>query len=347
MSELVDLRSDTITRPTSGMRKAIAEAVVGDDVYGEDPTVAALESRVATLLNKEAAVYIPSGTMGNQLGLLVHTQRATEVIVERSCHIVNHEGAAGSWLSGIQLLPLTGDRGILYPDDIKNNLRAGQYGAPSTSLICLENTHNLAGGRVQPLDVLKEIRALALDRGIPMHLDGARLWNAAAASGLPEYAFTDYFDTVTVCLSKGLGAPVGSVLAGSREHIARARHYRSRLGGSMRQAGILAAAGLYAIDNHRKRLPEDHARAKALAAALNATPSFSVDPEDIESNIVFFHVADHAAVEAAAALKAEGILVSATATDTIRAVTHLEITDASLNTVRSILNTSFTTPITA
>lgn len=329
------------------MRQAIAGAVVGDDVYGEDPTVAALEARVAALLNKEAAVYIPSGTMGNQLGLLVHTTRATEVIVERSCHIVNHEGAAGSWLSGVQLLPLSGDRGILTAADIKANLRAGQYGAPSTSLICLENTHNLAGGRVQPVAVLEEIRTLALENNIPMHMDGARLWNATAASGIPEHTFASYFDTVTVCLSKGLGAPVGSVLAGSREHIARARHYRSRLGGSMRQAGVLAAAGLYALDHHRARLSEDHVRAKALAAALNNTPSFSVNPDDISSNIVFFRVENDAAVAAAAALKQHNILVSATAADTIRAVTHLEFTDAALNTTRTILESSFNTLITA
>ncbi|MEM8486599.1 MAG: GntG family PLP-dependent aldolase [Bacteroidota bacterium] len=346
MSALVDLRSDTITRPTPGMRKAIAAAEVGDDVYGEDPTVTALEARVAGLLKKEAALYIPSGTMGNQLGLLVHTTRATEVIVERNCHIVNHEGAAGAWLSGVQLLPLRGNKGILYPADIKQNLRTGQYGAPSTSLICLENTHNLAGGRVQPLDVLREIRTLALDNNIPMHMDGARLWNAAAASGIPEHTFAACFDTATMCLSKGLGAPVGSVLVGSHEHIARARHYRSRLGGSMRQAGILAAAGLYALDHHRSRLSEDHARAKALATALNNTASFSVDPDDIESNIVFFHVANDAAVAAAAALKQHGILVSATAPDTIRAVTHLAFTDEALQTTQTVLETSFCTPIT-
>ena len=329
------------------MRRAIAEAAVGDDVYGEDPTVKALEMQVASLLKKEAALFVPSGTMGNQLGLLVHTSRATEVILERSCHILNHEGAAGSWLSGVQLLPVTGNRGILYPEDIQQNIRAGQYGAPATSLICLENTHNLAGGRVQPLEVLQEIRTLAQAHSVPMHLDGARLWNASAASGIPEHDYAACFDTVSVCLSKGLGAPVGSVLAGSRAHIEQARHYRSRLGGSMRQSGIIAAAGLYALQNHRHRLPEDHVRARQLAEALNNTASFKVDPADIESNIVFFHVANQAAHAAVAMFKAHGILVSATAPDTIRAVTHLAFTDENLQTTRSVLETAFSDPVTA
>ena len=323
------------------MRLAMQQADVGDDVYGEDPTVSLLESTVADLLGKETAVYVPSGTMGNQLALLVHTEKCTEVLLERHCHIFNHEGGAGSWLSGVQMNPLDGNKGILTRDVIAAHIRSGQYGAPGTSLICLENTHNLAGGRVQPLPVLSAIREMAIDQNLPMHLDGARLWNACAASGHSPATYASFFETVSVCLSKGLGAPVGSVLVGSDEHIKKARSFRSKLGGSMRQAGIIAAAGLYALENHRSRLTEDHAKAKKLAEALNQTSWFSVDPDDIETNIVFFQVRDHAAVRAVALLKEEGILVSATKSDTIRAVLHLDISDEQLNRTLDVLAHQF------
>ncbi len=323
------------------MRRAIYEAEVGDDVYGEDPTIARLETTVADLLGKASAVYVPSGTMSNQLGLLVHTSRATEVIMERQCHVLNHEGAAGSWLSGIQTNPLDGKRGILTRSDIEPYLRPGHYGEPKTSLIWLENTHNLAGGIVQPFGVLEEISALAKERNLPMHLDGARLWNASAASGIPEHKYASLFDTVSVCLSKGLGAPVGSVLVGSSEAIQKAREYRSRLGGSMRQAGILAAAGLYALEHHRSRLHEDHLRAKELATYLAETNWFTVDPDEIETNIVFFKVKNQAANQAVEMLKTENILVSATAPDTIRAVTHLEISDEALRFAKKVISKLF------
>ena len=323
------------------MRLAMQQAAVGDDVYGEDPTVSRLESTVAGLLGKEAAVYVPSGTMGNQLALLVHTEKCTEVLLERHCHIFNHEGGAGSWLSGVQMNPLDGNKGILTRDDIAAHIRAGQYGAPGTSLICLENTHNLAGGRVQPLSILSEIRALADEHGLPMHLDGARLWNACAASGHAPATYAGFFETVSVCLSKGLGAPVGSVLVGSADHISKARSFRSKLGGSMRQAGIIAAAGLYALENHRDRLVEDHLKAKKLAEGLNQTSWFRVDPDDIETNIVFFHVRDNAAARAVALLKENGILVSATKPDTIRAVMHLDISNEQLNKTLDVLAHQF------
>ena len=323
------------------MRRAMFEAEVGDDVYGEDPTVNQLEARVAQLLGKEAAVFIPSGTMGNQLGLLVHARRGGEVIFERGCHIFNHEGGAGPWLSGMQTNPLDGTRGILTRADIEKHLRFGQYGEPATSLICLENTHNQAGGIVQPVDVLAEIRELADEHQLPMHLDGARLWNAAAATGIAEATYASFFDTVTVCLSKGLGAPVGSVFAGTKEHIATARQFRSRLGGSMRQAGVLAAAGRYALENNRQRLHEDHARAIALATALNETRWFSVDPNSIESNLVYFNVANNAAHEAVARLKEHQVLVSAINPGQIRAVTHIDITDEDLQYTKEVLSRNF------
>ncbi len=347
MPTVIDFRSDTVTKPVDGMRRAMFDAVVGDDVYGEDPTVVKLENTVAALLGKEAALYVPSGTMSNQLALLVHTERATEVILERHCHIFNHEGAAGSWLSGVQLNPLDGNKGILTASDIAPYLRVGQYGEPSTSLICLENTHNLAGGRIHSVAVIEGIRALAIENKIPMHLDGARLWNASAATGVAESAYASYFDTVSVCLSKGLGAPVGSVLVGSRAHINKARHFRSRLGGSMRQSGVIAAAGLYALENHRGRLKEDHRKARELASALNNTTWFSVDADDIESNIVFFHVTNNKAFEAVKQLKAHGILVSATRQDTIRAVTHLDISDKDIEQTKSVLNSYFSHAIIA
>lgn len=347
MSTVIDFRSDTVTRPVDGMRRAMFDAVVGDDVYGEDPTVTKLENTVAGLLGKEAALYVPSGTMSNQLALLVHTERATEVILERHCHIFNHEGAAGSWLSGVQMNPLDGNKGILTASDIAPYLRWGQYGEPATSLICLENTHNLAGGRIHALEVLEGIRALAIENKIPMHLDGARLWNASAATGIAEHTYASFFDTASVCLSKGLGAPVGSVLVGSKAHINKARHFRSRLGGSMRQAGVIAAAGLYALEHHRSRLNEDHKRAKELALALNETAWFSVDPDDIESNIVFFKVANNAAHDAVKQLKEQGILVSATKPDEIRAVTHLEITDEDIVQTNLILSKYFSQAIPA
>ena len=329
------------------MRRAMFEAEVGDDVYGEDPSVNLLESRVAEILGKEAALFVPSGTMGNQLALLVHTERGTEVIVERYCHIFNHEAAAGSWLSGVQINPVEGQNGILSAQQIASAVRTGQYGAPATSLICLENTHNHGGGRIQPLEILEDIHNLAREKNLPLHLDGARLWNASAASGIPEKKFASYFDTVSVCLSKGLGAPAGSVLAGLAENIQKARAYRSRLGGSMRQSGILAAAGLYALENHRKHLVKDHKRAKVLASALNKTPGFSVNPGEIESNIVYFNVANDAATKAVELFKQHRILVSATQKDTIRAVTHLNISDNDIHYVTEILNTYFKKPVTA
>lgn len=337
----VDLRSDTITRPTPAMRQAILEAEVGDDVYGEDPTVNALEKLAAEVLGKEEALFVPSGTMANQLALLVHTHVGSEIIAEQGCHIFNHEGAAGAWLSSTQVHPLTGTKGILTADQIAEMLRPGGYGEPATSLITIENTHNFAGGRVQPLDVLQDIRKLALDQGLPMHMDGARLWNASAASGIAEKDYAACFDTVSVCLSKGLGAPVGSMLAGTHAAIKKARYFRGRLGGNLRQSGILAAAGIYAINNHRSRLKEDHQKAKALAKTLSTSPVFSVDPEEIETNIIFFKVANNAADKAVEIFKQHGIFMLATEPDTIRMITHLDISADDITRTQEVISTHF------
>ncbi len=327
---MIDLRSDTVTRPTEGMRRAMYEAEVGDDVFGEDPTVNRLQEEVAALLGKEAALFVPSGVMGNQLGLKVHTQPGDEVLVERTSHIFNYESGAPGLLSGVQLHVLDGVRGILSAAQVRQAVRAGYYWEAPSRLLCLENTLNKAGGVVYPLAATQEVAAAAREHGLRLHLDGARLWNAAAATGLPEAAYAAPFDTVSVCLSKGLGAPVGSVLAGSKSLIEAAHRYRKLFGGGMRQAGILAAAGRYALEHHRPRLAEDHEKARRLAEGLAALPAFVLDPATVETNIVVFDVAEGGAMPVLEALKAEGVAMVPFGPATIRATTHL---DVSLNDI--------------
>ena len=263
----IDLRSDTVTRPSPGMRTAMAEAEVGDDVFGEDPTVNLLQSRVAAILEKEAALFVPSGTMGNQICIKVHTQPGDEVIVERGAHVFNYETAGAAFLSSVQIHPIEGIRGVLAPEEILKAIRPRVYYMPRTRLLCVENTHNRAGGTVTSLERMRELRAVATECGLAVHLDGARLWNACAALGVPPAAFAKEADSVSVCLSKGLGAPVGSVVAGTRQFVDEARHYRKLFGGGMRQAGILAAAGLFALENHLPDLPQDHEKASRTGAA--------------------------------------------------------------------------------
>lgn len=340
---MIDLRSDTVTRPGDAMRRVMHDAEVGDDIYGEDPTVNLLQERVAELLGKEAALFAPSGTMANQLGLLTHTRRATEVIVERRCHIFNHEAAAGSWLSGVQLLPLEGNNGTLTPDQCETAIRIHRYGEPETSLICVENTHNMAGGIPQPLDIIQGIAAVAQNYGLPLHMDGARLWNASAATGISEKTYAAHFDTVNVCLSKGLGAPVGSLLVGSKDHIERAYHFRKRLGGAMRQAGVLAAAGLYALENHREHLAKDHRHARKLAEGLAEMPEFSVNLSKVETNIVFFDCVKESAPKVVDRLRESDVLVSATGPQTIRAVTHLDVSTAGIDEALRVMNQLYST----
>ena len=344
---MIDLRSDTVTRPGAGMRRAMHDAEVGDDIYGEDPSVNKLQERVAELLGKEAALFVPSGTMANQLGLLASARPATEVIVERRCHIFNHEAAAAGWLSGVQLLPLEGERGVISPDACEAAIRQPRYGEPETSLICIENTHNMAGGVCQPLHVLEDIAKRARGRHLSLHMDGARLWNASAATGISEKTYAAPFDTVSVCLSKGLGAPVGSVLAGDEDRIRRAFESRKRLGGAMRQSGVVAAAGLYALAHHRERLHEDHANARRLAEALAVMPGFEVNPEDVATNIVFFRCLEEPAPAVAERLKTAGILVSPTAPDTVRAVTHLDVSAADIETTLRTLHRLYRTSVRA
>ncbi len=323
----IDLRSDTVTQPTSAMRKAMVEAEVGDDVYGEDPTVNALQEKVANLLGKERALFVPSGTMANQLAIRSQTQPGDEVIIEATSHSFNFEGGGGAALSGIQFHCLKGERGILEPQQIEEAIRPEDHHYPVTRLICLENTHNRAGGSIFPLEKMRGIYQLAKSRGLWVHLDGARLWNASVATGIKPAVFAQYADSVSVCLSKGLGAPVGSLIAGSKGLIDRAHRFRKMFGGGMRQAGIIAAAGIYALDHHIERLQEDHQNAKRLAMGLKEIKGVSINPEDVETNIVIFDISQTGitASQLAEAMKREGILIHPIGKTQVRLVTHLDV----------------------
>ena len=321
----IDLRSDTITLPTAAMRLAMANAAVGDDVYGEDPTVNRLEQRTAEVLGKEAALFVPSGTMANQVAVRCHTEPGDEVVLEASAHIYYFEGGAPAALSGVLCRCLPGQRGIFSAADVLAVARPRDPHFAPTRLICIENTHNRGGGSIWPLERIAEIAALARERGWRMHLDGARLWNAAVATVIPEREYAAHFDSVNVCFSKGLGAPVGSALAGSRELITRARRFRKQFGGGMRQAGIIAAGALHALEHHRARLAEDHANARALAQGLAQLPGIEIDLTTVQTNIVIFRVTTTPAEALVRQLKEAGVLVLSTGPDTIRAVTHLDV----------------------
>jgi threonine aldolase len=325
--QLIDLRSDTVTKPSAGMREAMAQAEVGDDVYGEDPTVNRLQEAAATLLGKEAGLFVPSGIMANQLCLRVHTQPGDEVIIESRSHIIRYEHGAAAALAGVQLHWATGSRGVLEAEQVRAAIRPKDPYNPITALICLENTHNSGGGTVYPLPQIQRIRTLALEHQIPMHLDGARLFNAVAASGIAASEYARHFETVSFCLSKGLGAPVGSVIVGNRPTIERLRRSRRMYGGGMRQAGILAAAGLYALEHNIGRLKQDHQNAQRLAAALTKIPAVSLDPVHVETNIIVFDVklGHRSTYEVVTALKAGGVLINAVGPQSFRAVTHLDV----------------------
>ena len=328
MKEFIDLRSDTVTKPTPAMRKAMAEAEVGDDVFGEDPTVNTLQGKVANLLGKEASLFVPSGTMANQLSIKSHTQPGDEVILESSSHPYNFEGGAGAALSGIQFRCLQGVRGILEPAQIEEAIRPSDHHFPVTRLVCLENTHNRGGGSIFPIEKMAEIYRLSKTRGLLVHLDGARLWNASVATGIKPHEYTQWADSVSVCLSKALGAPIGSLVAGSKLFIDRVHRFRKMFGGGMRQAGIIAAAGIYALDNHLERLKEDHQNATHLAMGLKELKGVSIDPKHVETNIVIFDVAGTAmrGSQLAESMKKEGILIHAIGKTQIRLVTHLDVT---------------------
>jgi threonine aldolase len=327
MAEFIDLRSDTVTKPTPAMRRAMAEAEVGDDVFGEDPTVNALQEKVAALLGKEQALFVPSGTMANQLAIKAHTQPGDEVILEASAHPYNFEGGAGAMLSGVQFFCLPGVRGILEASQVEEAVRPLDHHFAVSRLLCLENTHNRGGGSVYPLKNIAAISQLAHSKGLLVHLDGARLWNASVATGLEPAQIAQWADSVSVCLSKGLGAPVGSLVAGSADFIDRVHRFRKMFGGGMRQAGILAAAGIHALDHHLERLADDHRNAKKLAVGLSEMKGVTIDPDLVETNIIIFDVTPSGmtALQAAESMKNKGMLIHAFGKTQIRLVTHLGI----------------------
>ncbi|MEQ6378316.1 low-specificity L-threonine aldolase [Bacillaceae bacterium S4-13-56] len=330
----IDLRSDTVTKPTEEMRKAAYEAEVGDDVYGEDPTVNRLEETAAEMLGKEAALFVTSGTQGNQIAALTHCQQGNEIILEAESHIFYYEGAAISALAGVQPRTIKGKRGAMDPAEVKAAIREDDIHMPETGLICLENTHNRAGGAILPLENMRAIKQVAEEYHIPVHLDGARLFNASVASGVSLKEYGDCTDTIQVCLSKGLGAPVGSLIAGNKDFIRRARKWRKRLGGGLRQAGIIAAPGLLALTQNIDRLHEDHMNAKLLADGLANIDKLKI--EDIpETNIVLLNVKEtgYTAEEMVELLHNEGILTGSFGPYTIRFVTNYGVTKEDIETV--------------
>lgn len=338
---LIDLRSDTLTRPSLAMRRAMAEAEVGDDVYGEDPTVRALEERTAGLLGKEAALFVPSGTMGNQLALRCQTEPGDEVLLHESSHIALFERGAYALLSGLTLRPLAGAGGVLRAEAVKAAIRPAGGAAyslfPPSRLLAIENTHNAGGGTVWPLAELDATASAGRDAGLAVHLDGARLWNAAAALGVEPARLAAPFDSVSVCFSKGLGAPVGSALAGSRALIEKARRFRGLFGGAMRQAGVLAAAALHGLEHNRERLVVDHDRASRLALGLAGLDGFEVRPEAVQSNIV---MADLKGIDAAALVAdaaGRGLRFLAMGPARLRFVTHLDLPEDGIGRALEIL----------
>lgn len=334
---VVDLRSDTVTRPTAGMRAAMMDAEVGDDVLDHDPTTAALESQVAEILGKEAALFFPSGIQANQTALYVHGVPGSEVVLEAGAHIFNYEEAAGAALSGLQFQTIPTEDGLLVPELVQGAIRPESPYMHSTSLIALENTHNGAGGKILPIESMRGIREVADQAGLPIHLDGARLWHACAASGLAPAEFGSLADTVMVCLSKGLGAPVGSLLAGPKAFMAKAWRVRRRLGGGMRQSGILAAAGIFALENHRHRLEEDHVRARTLAEAARELPGIEAMVPDTNIVMLDFPEGGVSTGEVLGALAAEGILMVPFGPNRIRAVTHLDVDDDGITRAVEVL----------
>lgn len=329
MKKYIDLRSDTVTKPTPAMLRAMVSSPVGDDVFGDDPTVNRLQAEVARLLGKEAGLFLPSGTMANQIAVKCLTEPSDEVILDRESHIFRYEVAASSVISAVQFCALDGGNGVLTAGQIEAAIRPQDIHQPRTALVCLENTHNRAGGVVYPLDEIERISKLCRRKGIKLYLDGARLWNASVATGIPMKQYARHFDAVMVSLSKGLGCPAGSVLAGGGEFIERARRVRKMLGGGMRQAGFLAGAGLYALRHHVKRLAEDHRRSGSLAKNLSELSGVRIDLKAVQTNIVIFDISPSGLrpEQAAAALARRGVLVIPFGRTMLRAVTHLDVDD--------------------
>ncbi len=327
MSEsLIDLRSDTVTRPTPAMRRAMAEAEVGDDVLGDDPTVIQLQDLVAELLGKPAACFVPSGTMANQTAIRAQTEPGDEVIAHKDSHIIHYETGSPAALSGVMVRGLDGDCGLFEAEQVTEAVRPDASHYPHSALLIVENTHNRGGGAVWPIDQIRRVTAAGRDAGLRLHLDGARIWNACAATGIAPSEYAKHFDTVSCCFSKGLGAPAGSAVAGSRETIARVHRFRKMFGGTMRQSGILAAGALHALEHHRERLVEDHANAKRLAEGIAQIPGLSI-AMPVVTNMVFFDIARSLGTGAqfCDALKAAGVLAMPNLPQRVRLVCHLDV----------------------
>jgi threonine aldolase len=338
---MIDLRSDTVTKPSPPMRQAMGAAEVGDDIYGEDPTVNALERRVAEILGKEAAVFMPTGTMTNQVAIRAHTEPGDEIILDAHTHSYYFESGGPAALSGVMCRLINTPRGIFGAEDVRVLLRPRNEHYPHSTLLCVENTHNLGGGSVWSIEAIREVTAAAREANLRTHLDGARLWNASVVTGISEREYASHFDSVSVCFSKGLGAPVGSALAGPVAFIARARRFRKMFGGGMRQAGIIAAGALYGLEHHRARLKEDHDNARLLAEGLAKILGIELDLTCVESNIINFRVTCMPAPRLCDEAKARGVLINSRNADSIRAVTHLDVSRSdilqTIDIVRSIL----------
>jgi len=342
MNKVIDLRSDTITKPSEAMRKAMYDAEVGDDVYKEDPTANELEAYAAELLGKEAALFVPSGVMGNQICLNVHTVPGDEVICEKDAHIFQYESGSPAWLSGLQLSLVEGVRGVFTAEQIKSLIRPETaYYMARTKVIEIENTHNRAGGTINPIENIASIEKLAREKNLKMHLDGARIWNASVATGISVKEYASHFDSLSCCLSKGLGAPIGSVIAGPKEFIKQAFRVRKAWGGGMRQIGVITAAGLYALKNNIERLKEDHQKAKMLADKIASLKSLQIDMERVQTNILIFTPLTMSLEDALAKAKAKGLLVSEGTIGSIRAVTHMDVSFEEIEKACKILEEIF------
>lgn len=339
----IDLRSDTVTRPSPPMRHAMANANVGDDVFGEDPTVIALQEKVASLLGKEKALYVPSGVMGNQLSIKAQTEPGDEIICEQDAHIFNYETAAPSLISSVQVKTIPGIRGVIRADQLTTAIRPKAYYMPRSRMICLENTHNRSGGTIYPLDEIKRIAEFARKHEMIMHLDGARLWNAWVATGIHPKEYAQYFDSVSVCFSKGLGAPVGSATVGSDPFIERVHKWRKVFGGGMRQAGIIAAGALYALEHNVERLKEDHEKAKSFAKEISRLPRLSIDMEAVQTNIIIVNVEKTGKHpdEIIPLLRSKGVLVTLGTYNSIRVVMHLDVSMEQVKQAIEIFKNAF------
>ena len=339
---MIDLRSDTVTKPSQAMRNAMVSAEVGDDVYKEDPTVNKLQKYCSELFGKEDALFVSSGVMGNQLCLNVHTQPGDEVICDKNAHIFEYESGSPAMLSGLSLNLIDGKNGVLTPEQVEPLIRpTSAYYMPQTKVIEVENTHNVAGGVVHPIENIKALKTLAYKYNLKMHLDGARLWNASVASGISVAEYSSYFDSVSVCLSKGLGAPVGSVILGERDFITEVFRKRKSWGGGMRQIGILAAAGQYAIENNFDKLIEDHEKAKLLAEHIAKLPNVEIDLSLVQTNIIMFKPKAATVESILQKCKEKGLLLGLGSVGVIRAVTHLDISFDEIELAKKILSEVF------